>query len=64
MGIGFRGYGVQGAWDTGGMGHMGNGSHGQWGSWPMGPWGTWAIGTFLPITSLLLDGFLQKFYWT
>ena len=31
-GIGFRGYGVQGVWDTGGMGHMGNGSHGQWGS--------------------------------
>ena len=60
-GIGFRGYGVQGVWDTGGMGHMGNGSHGQWGSWAMGPL---AIGTFLPITSLLLDGFLQKFYWT
>ena len=45
---------VQGVWDTGGMGHMGNGPHGQW--------GPWAIGTFLPITSLLLDGFLQKFY--
>ena len=63
-GIGFRGYGVQEVWDTGGMGHMGNGSHGQWGSWAMGPMGPLAIGTFLPITSLLLDGFLQKFYWT
>ena len=35
------------------MGHMGNGAHGQW--------GPWAMGTFWPITSLLLDGFLQKF---
>ena len=55
-----------------GMGHMGNRSHGQWGTWAMGPmghgtygqWGPWAIGTFLLIASLLLDGFLQKFYWT
>ena len=35
------------------MGHMGNGAHGQWGPWVMG--------TFWPITSLLLDGFLQTF---
>ena len=34
------------------MGHMDNGAHGQW--------DPWAIGTFWPITSLLLDGFLQK----
>ena len=54
-----RGYGL---WGTGGMGHMGNGSHG--GNGAHGQWGTWAIGTFLPITSLLLDGFLQKFNWT
>ena len=63
---------AQGVWGTRGMGHMGNRSHGQWGTWAMGPmghgaygqWGPWAIGTFLPITSLILDGFLQKFYWT
>ena len=42
------------------MGHMGNGSHGQWAH---GQWGPWAIGTFLPITPLILDGFLQKFNW-
>ena len=53
-GYGFRGYEIQGLWATWVMGHMGNGAHGQW--------GPWAIGTFLPITSLLLDGFLQKFY--
>ena len=35
------------------MGDRGDGAHGQW--------GPWAIGTFWPITSLLLDGFLQKF---
>ena len=72
MGNGVQGYGVYGQWGTGGMGHIGNGSHGQWGTWAMGPmghgaygqWGPWAIGTFLPIASLLLDGFLQKFYWT
>ena len=69
------GYGVQcymghmGNRGTGGMGHMAighmaNGAHGQWGSWAMGPMGPWAIRTFLPITSLILDGFLQKFYWT
>ena len=61
---GYRGYGVQGVWATGGMGHIGNGSHGQWGTWAMGPMGPWVICTFLPITSLILDGFLQKFYWT
>ena len=73
-GIGYRGMatwaiGAQGVW---GMGHMGNRSHGRWGTWPMGymgngahgQWGPWAIGTFLPITSLILDGFLQKFNWT
>ena len=38
------------------MGHMGDGAHGQW--------GTWAIGTLLLLSPLLLDGFLQKFYWT
>ena len=46
---------------TGGMGHMGNGAHGVWGTGGIGPW---AIGTFLPIASLILDGFLQKFNWT
>ena len=35
------------------MGDRGDGAHGQW--------GPWVIGTFWPITSLLLDGFLQKF---
>ena len=38
-----------------GMGHMGDGAHGQW--------GTWAIGHMI-ITSLILYGSLQKFYWT
>ena len=59
-----------GVWGTAGMGNMGNGPHGQWGTWAMGhmghrahgQWGPWAICTFLPITSLILDGFLQKFY--
>ena len=37
-------------------GDMGDGAHGQW--------GPWAIGTFLPITPLILNGFLQKFNWT
>ena len=67
-----QGYGVYGQWGTEGMGHIGNRSHGQWGTWAIGPmghgaygqWGPWAIGTFLPIASLLLNGFLQKFYWT
>ena len=49
---------------TGGMDHMGNGAHGPWGLWAMGPMGPWAIWTFLPITSLILNGFLQKFNWT
>ena len=44
---------IRSRWGTGVMGHMGNGAHGQW-----------AIGTFWPITPLILDGFLQKFYWT
>ena len=37
---------------------------GQWGTGGRGTGGIgpWAIGTFLPIASLLLDGFLQKFY--
>ena len=67
--MGYRGYGAHGQWATMGtgvwatwamgnrawaMGHMGHGAHGQW--------GPWAIGTFLSIASLLLDGFLQKFY--
>ena len=39
----------------GGWGHMGDGAHGQW--------GTWAIG-HMTITSLILHGSLQKFYWT
>ena len=77
-GYGYRGIwgtwaiGAQGVWGTRGMGHIGNKSHGQWGTWAMGPmghgaygqWGPWVIWTFLPITSLILDGFLQKFYWT
>ena len=46
------------------MGHMANGAMGPMGLWAMGPMGPWVIGTFLPIASLLLDGFLQKFYWT
>ena len=37
------------------MGHTGDGAHGQW--------GTWAIGHMI-ITSLILHGSLQKFYWT
>ena len=44
-----------GGWGTWVMGHMGNGAHGQW--------GTWAIG-YMIITSLILHGSLQKFYWT
>ena len=39
-------------------GDRGDGAHGQWGTWA-----PWAIGTFLPITPLILDGFLQKFNW-
>ena len=35
------------------MGDRGDGAHGQW--------GLWAMGTFWPVTSLLLDGFLQTF---
>ena len=38
-----------------GMGHMGDGAHGQW--------GTCAIGHMI-ITSLMLHGSLQNFYWT
>ena len=49
---GYKGYGVQGVWATGGMGHMSIGAHRQW-----GPWVIW---TFLPIKSLILDGFLQN----
>ena len=77
-GMGYRGIwgtwaiGAQGVWGTRGMHHIGNRSHGQWGTWamglmghgPYGQWGPWAIGTFLPITPLILDGFLQKFNWT
>ena len=62
--MGHMGHGAHGQWGTWAMGHMGNGSHGPWGTWAMGPMGPWAICTFLPITSLILDGFLQKFYWT
>ena len=40
------------------MGDRGDGAHGQWGTWAIGPMGD---GTFWPITSLLLDGFLQTF---
>ena len=42
---------------------MANGAHGQWGHGPWGLWPMvpWAIGTFLSIASLLLDGFLQNF---
>ena len=39
-------------------GNRGDGAHGQWGTWAIGPMGD---GTFWPITSLLLDGFLQTF---
>ena len=49
---------IRSRWGTGMMGHMGNGAYGQWAH---GQWGPWVIGTFWPITSLLLDGFLQKF---
>ena len=71
-GMGYRGMSHMGNSSTGGMGYKGYGPHRQWVTWPMGhmgngaygPWGPWAIGTFLPIASLLLDGFLQKFYWT
>ena len=70
-GMGYRGMSHMGNSSTGGMGYKGYGPHRQWVTWPMGhmgngaygPWGPWAIGTFLPIASLLLDGFLQKFYW-
>ena len=60
---GHSGYGVQGVWATSAIHHMGNGAHGQWGSWA--PWAMGPMGQFehfLPITSLILDGFLQKFY--
>ena len=63
-GMGCRGYGIQGVWATWAMGHMGNGAHGVQGVWGTDGIGPWVIGTFLPIASLLLDGFLQKFYWT
>ena len=53
-------WGQWGQRGTRGMGHMGNGTYGPWGLWAMGPMGPWAIWTFLPITSLILDGFLQK----
>ena len=46
------------------MYHMGNGGNGVQGVWGTEGIDPWAIGTFLPITPLLLDGFLQKFYWT
>ena len=42
------------------MCHMGNGGNGVQGVWGTGGIGPWAIGTFLPITPLILDGFLQK----
>ena len=58
------------------LGHIGNRTHGQWDmgkgvSWLilkiemryLGGWGTWAIG-YMIITSLILHGSLQKFYWT
>ena len=57
MGTGGMGY-------TWVMGYMGNGAHGVQGVWGTGGIGPWAIGTFLPIASLLLDGFLQKINWT
>ena len=71
-GMGYRGMSHMGNSSTGGMGYKGYGPHGKYVTWPMGhmgngaygQWGPWAIGTFLPIASLLLDGFLQKFYWT
>ena len=53
-GMGYKGYWVQGVWVTWAMGYMGHGAYGQW--------GPWAIWTFFPITSLILNGFLQKFY--
>ena len=53
MGTGVWGTGGMGrVWATWAIGYMGHGAH--------GPWGPWAICTFLPITSLILDGFLQK----
>ena len=55
-GYGYKGYGPHRLWSTWAMGPMGHGAYGQW--------GPKAIGTFLPITSLILDGFLQKFNWT
>ena len=64
--MGHMGNGIHGQWGIvvntedrdevpRGMGHMGDGAHGQW--------GTWAIGHMI-ITSLILHGSLQKFYWT
>ena len=65
--MGYKGYGQwgTGVWGLWAMGHRGYGPHRQWVTWPMGhmgngAYGPWAIGTFLPIASLLLDGFLQK----
>ena len=59
-----QGYGAQAIGTQGPMWHMGNGAYVPWALWAMRPMGPWVIGTFLPIASLLLDGFLQKFYWT
>ena len=69
-GMGYRVWaiGAQGVWGTWGMGHIINRSHSQWATWAMGlmghgahgQWSPWVIGTFLLITSLILDGFLQK----
>ena len=55
------GSGVWGTWAIGHNGYRGYGVQGVWGTGGIGPW---AIGTFLPIASLLLDGFLQKINWT
>ena len=33
--IGYRGYGIQGVWDTWTMGDMDNGAQEQWGTWCM-----------------------------
>ena len=62
-GMGYKGYGSHGQWDTGGMGHMGNEAHlGVWvwgtggmgykGYGPCGEWdtGVWAMG---PMGNLL-----------
>ena len=61
-----RGMGYR-VWATWAIGHMANGAHGQWGLWAMGAMGNGAHAPMgdldiLPITSLILDGFLQKFY--